>query len=753
MLQWIMKVTGYSADAQIGEAQFQAVFDAAAIGVALVDPQGRPVRCNPALERILGYSEAELRGMAFPEFTHPDDLQSDLELYRSLLAKERDSYQIEKRYIRKDRQIVWTRLTVSVIQPRDNSRSPLVVAMVEDVTTRRAAQEQLRESEEKFFKAFHGNPHPTLITRAADATILEANQCFAEWFNVTTAAAKGRTAFDFGIWDSPEEREWLLRHLRKEGLLKDAQKTVVLPSGERRIVLLSSQPISIGGEDCLLTISTDVTRQKMAEQALRRSEEHLRRGLEAARMGIWEWNLATNEVVWSDGVHSLFGLAPGEFDGTFEAVLKLVDAVDRERVQDELRSTIECPGRNYYSELRVRWPDDSIHWIEGRGEVNRDKNGTALSMVGTVADITDRKRAELALRGSEESLRATLENTPNVPVQWYDANGRVLFWNTASEIIFGWKASEAKGRMLDELVLDSQEFTQFLSALQQVERTGQSMPPTECRFHRKDGSEGFCISTIFQIPGQADSLRFACMDVEITERMRAERSAREAQERELKSRDAFARELIQVAEQERQRLAAELHDSLGQSLSIIKNCAYLAHGGSGVPQPVLDHLNTISESAASAIDEVRRLVQNLRPIQIEQFGLTDSIRGLVEKVAQSTTIRLQYRIEDVDRTFAGESAVHLYRIVQEALNNLIKHSGARCAELALERDMRCVRLRLADDGAGFEVADAPAHGGFGLTSIAERAQILGGAAKIESLPGSGTRLLIEVPISDEKTLA
>src|ERR1051325_7550268 len=121
--------TGHShdtVDAQPGEAQCRAVFEAAATGVALVNVQGRPVRCNPALERILGYSEAELRAMAFPEFTHPDDLQADLDLYRSLIANERDCYQIEKRYLRKDRQIVWTRLTISVIQPRDD-RSPSVV--------------------------------------------------------------------------------------------------------------------------------------------------------------------------------------------------------------------------------------------------------------------------------------------------------------------------------------------------------------------------------------------------------------------------------------------------------------------------------------------------------------------------------------------------------------------------------------------------------------------------------------------------
>src|SRR6185369_1456058 len=148
--------------------------------------------------------------------------------------------------------------------------SPAVVALVEDITARKAAEDALRESEAKFFKAFHGNPHPTLLTREVDGKILEANQCFADWFNVTTAEAKGKTAFDFGIWESIDEREKLLELLHQKGMLKNYEKSVVLPSGEQRIVLLSTQPISIGGEDCLLTITTDVTQQKAAEQALKR---------------------------------------------------------------------------------------------------------------------------------------------------------------------------------------------------------------------------------------------------------------------------------------------------------------------------------------------------------------------------------------------------------------------------------------------------------------------------------------------------
>ena len=224
----------------------------------------------------------------------------------------------------------------------------------------------------------------------------------------------------------------------------------------------------------------------------------------------------------------------------------------------------------------------------------------------------------------------------------------------------------------------------------------------------------------------------------------SERSLREAQERGLRSREEFTRQLIDAQEQERQRLAAELHDSLGQNLSIIKNKAFQALNCPGVSADVADHLNAISQFATETIAEVRDLVRNLRPVLIQQLGLTDSLRELLDRVRQSCSIRLEVRIENVEDLIRGSSATQLYRIVQEALSNLIKHSGADSADFRLERDIHCVRLRLSDNGAGFDV-NHPTRGGFGLRNIAERVQMLGGRMNLDSTPGTGTKLIVELP--------
>jgi PAS domain S-box-containing protein len=368
-------------------------------------------------------------------------------------------------------------------------------------------------------------------------------------------------------------------------------------------------------------------------------------------------------------------------------------------------------------------------------------------------DTGEEKKSADYLAHSEESLRATVENTPDVAIQWYDGQGRVLLWNRASETIFGWTADEAIGRTLDQLMLDAEGARSFMKALREIERTGNPAPPTEFEFHRRNDTLGFCLSTMFRIRRGSSNFCFVCMDVDITERKQAEELLREVQQWELRSREEFTRQLLEAQEQERQRLAAELHDSLGQILSIIKNNAYLALAQPGLAPTVIEHLKAISQSAAGALSEVRDLVHNLRPLQIEQRGVTDSIRELVEKVGQSMPIPLECCIENVDDAIQGPAATHLYRIVQEALNNVTKHSGATRASLSLERDIKCIRLRVSDNGTGFKIEPAAPRSGFGLRNIAERAQMLGGSLNIESAPAIGTTLKVEVPIADAESSA
>jgi ligand-binding sensor domain-containing protein/signal transduction histidine kinase len=209
--------------------------------------------------------------------------------------------------------------------------------------------------------------------------------------------------------------------------------------------------------------------------------------------------------------------------------------------------------------------------------------------------------------------------------------------------------------------------------------------------------------------------------------------------------EAFSRQLIQSQERERKRIAGELHDSLGQNLLIIKNRALLGLTNANEAEAAKQQFDTISASASLAIEEVREISYNLRPYHLDRLGLRSSIEAMLEKVAASSDIRFTVEVAPIDELFLKEDEINIYRIVQECVNNVLRHSQATEARVVVNRIGHAVQISVTDNGQGF-IADewTPGRRGFGLTGIAERTKMLGGTYKITSAPGQGTTISVRV---------
>jgi len=219
------------------------------------------------------------------------------------------------------------------------------------------------------------------------------------------------------------------------------------------------------------------------------------------------------------------------------------------------------------------------------------------------------------------------------------------------------------------------------------------------------------------------------------------RAARFEAERALQR--AFAQQIIASQEMERKRIARELHDDLGQRLSLIKNLALLADRSGGPKHQ--EQIAAIAVEASHAISEVRQISHNLRPYRLDMLGLTKAIEVLVSETCDAANIAVDARVEDLSGVLPKEAEIHLYRVVQESLNNIVKHSQATSVALLIQRTTEGVSLVVTDNGLGFDVSNGsgPVQG-FGLTGILERAQLLGGSARFESTPGRGTTVTIDI---------
>lgn len=218
--------------------------------------------------------------------------------------------------------------------------------------------------------------------------------------------------------------------------------------------------------------------------------------------------------------------------------------------------------------------------------------------------------------------------------------------------------------------------------------------------------------------------------------------------------EEFSRQLIDSQEQERARIAAELHDGLSQSLSIIKTRAMLSLARQHDQNHALEQLREISEASTEAIDEVKEIIYDLRPIQLDRLGLTGALDDITEKIAVIKKLRLTKEIADIDNIFSKQTESSIYRIVQESLNNVVKHSNATAVELSIRKSRTDIRIVIKDDGEGFDPDAVKGNRkkiGFGLIGMSERAKLLGGQTLIESAKGVGTKVSIMIPLNMSKT--
>ncbi|MDH3890841.1 MAG: PAS domain S-box protein [candidate division Zixibacteria bacterium] len=510
------------------EDKYRALFNAGqdAITVAKADDIGSPgnfVEVNDIACRMWGYSRDELLQMRPVDLRDPTVPADNARFTREMTENGHSLF--ERTNLHKDGNQVPVEVNSHYVHL--NSR-PFFVAISRDITERRLAEEALRESEEKYRVLFKTMEQGVVYQNAA-GEIVSANPAAERILGLTVDQMQGRTSID-PRWkavhedgsDFPGETHPSMIALKTGKVVNDVIMGVFNPDTETyRWILVNAVPQFTAGDDSptqVYTTFTDITERKRAEEALQKSTDGLLKAQHVAGMGLLDWNLQTNEVLWSDEMYRLLGVDPGEYDGSLEATVRFAHPDDQEWVKEQLDLAIRGV-KPYDNDHRMLRPDGKVIWVHAQAELVCDSSGKPTNLLGTMIDITARKQAEEALAQSEDRFRKLFQLAP-LGYQSLDENGSFLEVNDTWCRTLGYSREEVIGRSFAEFIdpgfkdVFERCFPMFIDA--------GSIDGVEHTMMKKDGSR--IIASFVGRVGYNDDGTFKqthCIFEDVTERKRA----------------------------------------------------------------------------------------------------------------------------------------------------------------------------------------------------------------------------------------
>lgn len=382
--------------------------------------------------------------------------------------------------------------------------------------------EALRASEDKFAKAFRTTPDTMVITDRASGVFIEVNPAFERQFGWSQSEAAGRTSSDLNIWSSLADRQRMLDALAIDGRLDSLEVELHHRDGRSSINLLYGAECRIDGNACLVLTVRDVTRQRRQEQALQDSQERLSLALESAELGLWDWQLRSDQIYASARASKLHGLAEQPYDGPIGGFFKFIPEDEQRRALVIFRQLRDGQRDDFRITYHACHADGSTRYLESTAKLYRDSNGQPLRMTGVLHDITTRTLREQALATSEEKF-VTLFQASTEPVCLTRLrDGALLEVSPSFTQVFGWQADEVVGKTSEQLNLwlDRSVRNQLLATTTHEQR----LDNARAQFRRKDGQILTCrVSARLIKMGDEDCLATTFRDEtarELTERAR-----------------------------------------------------------------------------------------------------------------------------------------------------------------------------------------------------------------------------------------
>lgn len=729
--------------ASLGEERLRLALDAAAAGIWEWDPQSGQSVWSPEVWNVYGVPPHSVQPSyeAWRELVHPDD-RASAEAAVQEAVRSGTELNMQHRVVDGHGNQRWVLCQGRMLRNVEG-RAVRFFGIVLDITARKKDEEALRESDAQFRTLANAIPQLCWIANA-DGWTSWYNQRWYEYTGTTPERMKG-----WG-WQQVHDPAALPAVLDrwKSSIATGDPFDMVFPlrraDGVMRPFLTRIMPVHDrdGRVAGWFGTNTDITEQRQVEQALRESEELLKTFVRYVPAAVAMLDSDMRYVQVSDRWCADYALRSEDIVGRLHYEI-FPDIPDHWKEIHRRCLAGETLRRDEDRWERAHGETTWLHWeIRPWGE----RNGKPEGVLIFTEDITARKRIEATLRESEATIRTLLETAAQAIVA-VDTGGAVVLANRMAEEMFGYGPGELLAIPLESLVPERFR-TRHVSHRAGFANNSRTRPMgigLDLHGLRKDGAE-FPIEVSLSTVGTSRGPLSVAFVSDITLRKQAETSLRNS-ERELR---ALARSLLTAQEDERRRVARDLHDDVTQRLALLSiNIGKLAAGIPSSVEEIKTQLQDCQSEALEAANEVRRVSHGLHPSVIQDFGLSPALEEFCAEFAKAQGIMVTFDGPDDDAGLSPDGASCLYRVAQECLHNAAKHACATEIRVALAATGATMQLVVADNGAGFSAEGHRINRGLGLMSMKERIRMANGTFSISSEPGQGTEVVASLPLSGD----
>ncbi len=706
---------------------------------------GDPLWWSEQTYEIFGISPGQFDGRVenFFERVHPDDRLAVQTSSRLAHSGER-AYDLEHRILRPDGSVRWVHELADIVRDADGQVMQMI-GVVQDITERRRAEEATRASQQRFATVFRSSPAGICVTKLADGTFLDMNDAFLKIIGHAREEMLGRSSLVLNYWLDPEDRAKVVQALQTNGSVRNWEMQFLRRDGSIRDSIRSLERITLGGEDCILTILEDITERKQAEVALASERLLLRTMADNLPGYVFVKDTAGHYLLVNYTHARQLGLS-SEAEMLGKTVFDFFPA-DIAQSFDADDQTVIQTGQPVIEREEPFEVNGQLGWFLTTKVPLRDAEGAITGLVGIALDITARKQAEAALVEERNLLRTLVDHIPDF-IFVKDTESRQLLNNAANLRLVG---APTDTEMVGKTVFDiyPRELAQrYYDEDQRVMSSGQAQLNQEESILDQEGQERWLLSSkvpLRDVHGKCIGLVGIKRD--ITEHRRANIELAASRER----LEILSRQLIETQESERRHLARELHDEIGQSLTGIKlNLKALQ-------QPARESISTTLVANTIAVvdqvlQQVRSLALDLRPSMLDDIGLVAALRWCLDRQSRLAGFVATFVADAADGHVSPDVTIACFRVAQEALTNIARHAHALNVRVELHHQEAELNLLVQDDGCGFEVAvarDRSVRGGsLGLLGMEERVQLVGGQIEMTSTPAGGTTIHARFPLHD-----